>query len=201
VLIGTNAGVWVYSVSESSLELLASSGPVLDLALSRDGTVQAIIMQAGAPLTARHFAWGGGASAWQPVSEEFVMRLAEIGPSIAAFDPDSNPDGVRWLAFGESGQRGLRALPSGIESTIDAGRTWVPVRQGAASRLVVAPDFDDSGVGLATLFPDLVVRTADGGETWKAVATMPGRSGGRVFFAGATQAFIALAGSATWQEF
>jgi len=201
VLIGTNSGVWVYSIAESSLKLLAASGPVLDLALSPDGTTHAIIMQAGQPLTARHYAWSGAAGAWQAVSQGFVTRFAQVGPSLTALDPDASPEAVRWLAFGDSGQRGLRATQSGIESTVDAGTTWELVRQGIASQLVVAPDFDQSGVGLATLVPDLLIRTGDGGETWKAVATVPVRNFGRVFFAAPALAFIARAGSATWQEF
>lgn len=201
-LIGTNSGVWVYNIADSRLALLAPSGPVLDLALARDGTAHSIIMQVAAPQTARHYIWFGSAPGeWRAASDELVTRLAEVGPSIEAFDPSAAPDAPRWLAFGDSGQRGLRAAPSGIESTVDGGANWELVKPGNPLRLVAAPDFDASGVALAALFPDLVVRTSDAGQTWKTVKTMPDRNGGRVFFAGAKQAFIASAGSAIWQEF
>lgn len=202
VLVGTNSGVWVFNIAEGKLQLLAPSGPILDLALAGDGAAHAIIMQVAAPLTARHYVWAGGtAGEWRVVSDELVTRLGRLGSSIEAFDPGAGLEAPRWLAFGESGQRGLRATSSGIASTGDAGATWELVRPGNPFGLVASPDFDTSGVAIAALFPDLVVRTADAGETWKTVRTMPDRNGGWLFFAGAKQAFIASAGSATWQEF
>lgn len=200
-LIATNSGVWVYNVAEARLELLTGSGPALDLGFAGDGTAHAILMQAGKPETARHYTRSGGVSGdWQAVTDALVTRLAKVGSAIVAFNPDAT-DAPRWLGFGSSGQKGLRATQFGIESTGDAGASWRPVREGVPSRLVVAPDFDESGVALAAQFPDLIVRTADAGETWKTVTTMPSRHGGRVFFTSANLAFIASAGSALWQEF
>ncbi len=197
VLLATNAGVWVYRIPDGSLHVIETGGPVLDLRQDADGMLHAIFMKQADPESARHYRWDAAGSRWELVDPQRVTRFADI-PGAVAFEEVGA--GQTILASGASGQYTLRVTLRGIESMGGVAADWQLTQPGGVLGLAVAPDFDDSGMALAVLYPGTVVRTADHGQTWSQVTEVPGRGAG-VFFAGSELAFITIPGSAQWEEF
>jgi hypothetical protein len=154
-------------------------------------------MKQADPESARHYRWDTAGSGWQLVDQQRVTRFADT-PGAVAFEEGGA--GQTVLASGASGQHTLRVTPRGIESMGGVAADWQVTQPGGVLGLAVAPDFDDSGMALAVLYPGTVVRTADHGQTWGHVTEVPGR-GAQVTFAGRTLAFISVPGSAQWEGF
>jgi photosystem II stability/assembly factor-like uncharacterized protein len=129
-----------------------------------------------------------------------VTRLVENQHVVGYSQNDPKYAEIYDLEFDSSGNRGLRVTRFGIERSVDAGATWTLVKEVDAFSVVMAPDFETSGTALAMAFPDLMLRTSDGGETWLVIYVFEGRRSGRAFFAASSLAFIAMEGTATWQE-
>lgn len=197
VLLATNDGVWVYRIPDGSLGVIETGGPVLDLAVDGNGSLHAILMQAGDPDSARHYRWDASGSRWELMAQQRVTGFAD-GSQVAAFAETG--DGQTILAESASGQFALRTTARGIESRVGAQERWELRQPGGVTSLAIAGDFDASGLALAVLYPGAVVRTADYGASWQRVTEVPGRFA-EVFFAGRDLAFVTIPGSATWEGF
>lgn len=200
VVVSTNGGLWSFDIASGTTTELQSPGLVLDLRFDRSGELHATAMRPRDPDSARHYIRVGSA-AWQLAGEGRATRLGP-GASVAAIDGTGDVPGVpRWLAFDDNGQRGLRVTEAGAEMSSDGGRTWQVALPGAVSSVAIAPGFAESGVALAALFPDVIMRSGDGGATWKATGAFSSRAGGEVFFTGRTVAFMTNGGGAEWRDF
>jgi hypothetical protein len=129
-----------------------------------------------------------------------VTKLVAVNDTVVGY-AEGDPGGFTALQFGAAGLDGLRVTPRGVERTSDGGANWIVAKPGDAARVAVAADYDHSGIALATLYPDLLVQTNDGGMSWEVVNVLPGRGGARLRFVSSANAFVALEGTVAWQEF
>jgi hypothetical protein len=203
VYVATPGGLWQYDIHTAKLAAEDTPGLVFALGSDENGQLHALIMTPKQPDTARHFVRSTlGPQSWSLVSDERTDRLTR-GARIEAFATDSvSTRDVLDVAISASGTTQIKATSVGLEQSRNAGTSWRRVMDGHPARVALSPGFDADGVAIVTAFPDIVFRSSDFGDTWRAVKVLSqSRNAGLPFFLSPSLVFISLEGGLTWQEF
>lgn len=198
-LISTRSGLWSVDLSslESQRQPVPADGLVTEMEVDQGGRLHALVVFG--PGNAAHYVLLQ--LGWELVGENNDRLTA--GPVVSGFRQDAEvgtgQGGASAILKAPTGAASFAATTSGILRSTDGGLSWQMAREGAADALAASPT--DRAVLLASVFPDLIVRSEDQGTIWRVVHVIKGsRFGAQLIFLSDHVAVGILSGAYTWRE-